>query len=257
MRNLRNILFVSGLLTSGASALGAEPAIQVVNEAGLAPARLEAVLQDFRAYAKRVYAYTHFGGAPVTLRITRKVPFGFYEDETVLLPPSDDRQAMIEDWVHELTHHATGHDSGFFFKEGIATHVAEAVLAQTGHVPQSWPNFGRSANQWAALFARRGQLQSLAKMLDAPGYRGSSPEEDFRSWQVYLAGASFCGWYVKTRGWDEFRAAFDAQEFPGAVKALETAWRASLRDEKDFDASSALPQGNRRYRGYSERLRPP
>lgn len=239
-------------------AFAAEPVISVVNEAQVPRAQLESILRDFRAYAARVYAYNHVAGTPVTLKLTRKVEFGFYQGGTVLLPPSDDRQAMIEDWVHELTHHATGHDSSFFFKEGIATHTLEAVLAQEHRVPQGWPNYGQSSDAWVSLYVQRKAQPPLAQALAWPGYQGDSPENDFRSWQVYNLGASFAGWYIQTRGYEAFRAAFKARAPKESPALLEKPWLDAVlaKNLPGFDPAKALPD-RERYRGYVERLQPP
>src|SRR5689334_1679800 len=104
------------------AAAAAAPDITIDNEAGLPPDELASVEKDFRAWAARVYAYHDATPGPVTVRITKKVPFGFYSKGTVLLPPDKDRWRMLDDFVHELTHHVTGHDSSFFMKEGASVH---------------------------------------------------------------------------------------------------------------------------------------
>src|SRR5690349_17553736 len=95
------------LLLVLATTAAAEPVIRVENEAGLPPAELDSIVRDFRDWAARVYRYHRVGNpAPVTLRLTREVPFGFYQGDTVMLPPSADRWEMLDNWVHELSHHA-------------------------------------------------------------------------------------------------------------------------------------------------------
>ena len=234
------------------------PEIRVENDASVPPAQLDSILRDFRAWGARVYAFNHaVPDAPVKLKLTHAVPFGFNVGDTVELPPSDDRAAMIEDWVHELTHHVTGHESSFFFKEGIATRTLDALFAEDGRVPQGWPNYGHSSDAWVALYQARGAGLPLADALAWPGYRGDSPEHDFRSWQVYNIASSFVGWYITRDGYDAFRAAF-AKQWPAEDSAaLEREWLAALRARKlaPFDAAAALPQG-RRYRYYAGRLAP-
>src|SRR5689334_4832276 len=56
--------------------------IKVDNDAHVPQPELDSILKDFRVWAVRVYAYNHVAHpAPVTLKLTRKVPFGFYEGE--------------------------------------------------------------------------------------------------------------------------------------------------------------------------------
>jgi len=239
-------------LTGAASA----PVIEVNNEAGVPPAELESILKDFRAYAARVYAYNHVANpAPVKLRLTRKAPFGFYEGDTVLLPPSNDRIAMLDDWVHELTHHATGHESSFFFKEGIAVHTLETLFGQDGRVPADWPQFGQTTDAWVAVYRARGQLLPLRDALAWESYR---PDDDFHSWQIYNLAGSFVGWYIGRYGYDEFRKAFAAEWPAQDSRQLEREWLAAIAAKKPapFDPAQVLPH-NSRYQGYIKRLTPP
>lgn len=239
-------------------AAAAAPVIEVENDAGVPAAELDSILHDFRAWAARVYGYHHADPGPVRLTLTRKVPFGFYQDRTVLLPPSKDRWEMLDNWVHELTHHATGHDSSFFFKEGIAVHTLEKLFAEEQRVPQTWPQFGRSTDAWVAVYAARGRLPKLADALGWPRYRGDTPDNDFRSWQIYNIAGSFCGWYIRRYGYGEFRKAF-AAEWPAQDSGeLEQAWLADIARRKPapFDPAGVLP-GRPRYRAYAERLKTP
>jgi len=231
----------------------AAPIIRVENDAGLPPAEIESVVKDFRAWAVRVYAYTRSEPGPVTLQLTRKVPFGFYRDRTVLMPPSKDRWEMLDNWVHELTHHATGHDSSFFFKEGIAVHTLEKLFAEEGRVPQTWPQFGQSTDAWVALYRARGKLPSLKQALTWPRYLR---EDDFGSWQIYNIAGSFVGWYLATYGHAAFHEAF-AQEWPEQDSGeLERRWLAALaaKKPKSFDPQAVLSR-TARYQAYARRLR--
>jgi hypothetical protein len=240
------------------AAHAAAPAIEVDNAAGVPPAELESILRDFRPWAERVYAYHQLADpAPVTLKLTRKVPFGFYRRGTVLLPPSKDRWEMLDNWVHELTHHATGHDSSFFFKEGLAVHTLEALFAQEGRVPATWPQFGQTTDAWVALYVARDRMPKLIDLLAWPRYLGDTPESDFRSWQVYNLAGSFCGWYLRRYGHAALREAF-AREWPAQdFGELQRAWLADVaaRRPPAFDPARVLPVKNPRYRGYAERLR--
>jgi hypothetical protein len=250
---VREIAAALVLTCTAAAALGDAPAIEVVNDAGVAPAEIDSIVADFRLWAARLYDYHGVTPKPVTLKLTKQVPFGFYRDGTVLLPPSADRQAMLEDWVHELTHHALGRDSSFFFREGAATHTVEALFARERMVPRGWPYFGRSCDAWVALFEQRGARLPLREALSWPGYlRG----KDFESWQVYLAGCSFIGWYRQQHGPAGFRAAFDAAAPAGDLARLEKDWLAAVRARRPpaFDPAATLP-ATRRYRAYADRLK--
>ena len=241
------------------AAQAANPVIEVDNDAAVPPTELNSILRDFRAWAARVYAYNHADPGPVTLELTRKVPFGFYQDRTVLLPPSADRWEMLDNWVHELTHHATGHDSSFFFKEGVAVHTLEKLFGEEGRVPRTWPQFGQTTDAWVALYVARGQMPKLADALTWPRYRGDTGEDDFRSWQIYNVAGSFCGWYIGRYGYDAFRDAF-VREWPQQDSGeLEQEWLAAVAERKPppFDPAGVLPRKNKRYRAYAERLKAP
>lgn len=237
-----------------AGALAAEPVIRVDNHANVPAAELDSILRDCRAWAARVYAYHGTDPGPVTLKLTRDVPFGFYRAGTVLMPPAKDRWELLDNWVHELTHHTLGHDSSFFFKEGAAVHTLEHLFAQEGRVPDTWPQFGQRTDAWVKLYAARGRLPKLGDALAWPRYRGATPEQDFRSWQIYNIGGSFVGWYLRRHGRAAFRQAF-ADEWPAQDSAaLERAWLASVAAAPDFDPAAVLP-GRPRYAEYARRLR--
>ena len=239
---------------------GVEPAIRVENEAAVPAAELDSILQDFRAWALRVYRYHRLADPPpVTLRLTRKVPFGFYRNGTVILPPSNDRWEMLDNWVHELAHHATGHDSSFFFKEGVAVHTLEALFGEEGRVPATWPQFGQRTDAWVALYAARGRLPKLRDALTWERYKGDTAADDFRSWQIYNVAGSFVGWYIGRYGYDAFRHAFEAEWPEQDSDALEREWLESLRRKKPagFDPAAVLPKNNKRYDEYARRLKPP
>jgi hypothetical protein len=247
-------------MTLAAAAQATEPVITVDNEANVPPAELESILRDFRAWAVRVYDYHRVRDPePVTLKLTRRVPFGFYRhDGTVLLPPSADRWEMLDNWVHELTHHAAGVDSSFFFKEGLSVHTLEALFAQEGRVPATWPQFGQTTDAWVALYVARGRMPKLHDALTWPRYLGATADDDFRSWQLYNIGGSFCGWYLRTYGHAALREAFD-REWPAQDSgALQRAWLADVAARKPaaFDPARVLPLKNPRYRAYAERLEP-
>ena len=256
MKPLIVMLLAALAAVPGATGPGVE--IRVVNEAGVPQAELESILGEFRLWAARVYGYIGNEPGPVTLKLSRRVPFGFYRDGTVLLPPSRDRWEMLDNWIHELSHHATGHDSSFFFKEGIAVHTLEKLFADAGRVPETWPQFGRSTDAWVLLYESRGRLPPLRDALGWEHYKGSTRDDDFRSWQVYNIAGSFTGWYLARHGRAHWRAAF-AAEWPAEDSAdLQRAWLAAIRARAPatFDPDKVLP-GTPRYRGYAERLKPP
>jgi hypothetical protein len=240
------------------AARAAAPVIEVENDAGVPPAELESILRDFRPWAERVYAYNQVGAPkPVTLKLTRKVRFGFHRNGTVWLPPSKNRWEMLDNWVHELTHHATGSDSSFFFKEGIAVHTLETLFALEGRVPATWPQFGQATDAWVAVYVARERMPKLDELLTWPRYLGATRDDDFRSWQVYNIAGSFCGWYIRRYGHAAFREAF-AREWPAQDSAgLQRAWLADIAAGKpaSFDPAKVLPVKNPRYRAYAERLR--
>ena len=255
---MRFYFCATALLACGLALADAPAEILVRNEAQVAQAELDSILKDFRVWAARVYGYNQVRQPrPVTLKLTRSVPFGFYRDNTVIMPPDEDRWEMLDNWVHELTHHATGHDSSFFFKEGIAVHTLEALFRQEGRVPQPWPQFGHSTDAWVNLYLQRGRLMKLADALAWPNYRGDTPDDDFRSWQIYNQAGSFIGWYIGRYGYPAFRESFKA-EWPREDSAtLEQEWLESVRAKKLplFDPAKVLPS-KARYRAYAERLNP-
>jgi len=188
--------------------------------------------------------------------ITRQVDIGYYTRPNVYLPPDDDPREMLETFVHELAHHATGHESSFFFKEGIATHTAEALFAEQGERIEGWPQYGIATDAWVSLFLQRGQLPALQSLVEKSGYDGSTREADFRSWQTYLVAASFIGWLIKNEGYDTFKSVFWEETLGERHAEWERRWLASIRQQglPPFDVAQALPQ-TARYAYYARRLR--
>jgi hypothetical protein len=255
----RALLLLLPALLAGASALAADTEIRiaVVNDADLPEAQLQAMVREYSGWARKVYRYNYVTQPrPVTLRLSRDAHVAMYGQGEVLMPPDDDPNEMLESWIHELTHHATGQDSSFFFKEGIATHTLEALFLRENRMPQGWANYGHTTDEWVSLFLQRGKLPPLKEALAWPHYQGDTADADFRSWQIYLAGGSFCGWYLSTYGYPHFREAF-VKEWPAEDSGvLEKAWLASVRAQKlkPFDPAKALPDSPR-YRAFVERLR--
>ncbi|HUS23780.1 MAG TPA: hypothetical protein VM369_02445 [Candidatus Binatia bacterium] len=258
MSGVTSALTLSLALVSFAAPADTRIVIRVQDDVGLPPAKLAAMVREYTHWAHLVYGYNEVHDpAPVTLHITRKVPVAMYGDGVVDLPPDDDAEEMLESWVHELTHHATGQDSSFFFKEGIATHTLEALLLRQRRVPAGWPNYGQACDAWVALYRERGRWIPLREALAWAHYDGSSAEADFRSWQLYNIAGSFVGWYVARHGYAHFREAF-RKEWPAEDSfRLEQAWLADVaaRKPERFDPAAALPPGER-YRGFATRLRP-
>lgn len=251
----RALILVLLLSTLAASAAAhTEVALHIDNRAGVPAQELAAIERDFRVWASRVYAYHDARPGPVTVRITNRVPFGFYSRGTVMLPPGE-RWNMLDDFVHEVTHHVTGHDSSFFLKEGTSVHTLEALFAREDRVPGTWPQFGRSTDAWVALYVARGRMLPLKEALSWPHYRGRSAEEDFRSWQIYNIAGSFTGWYRERYGQAALRGALKRGAPAQAIDELERAWLADIASRRpaSFDPAEVIPR-NRRYDGYVARL---
>jgi hypothetical protein len=256
LSDLRMLLAVLALSLAAATPM---PDIRVVNESALTPQDVDALLAGYRRWAERLFAYLQARDvAPITLVLTPRAHVGLYLDDRILMPPDDDRGEMEETWIHELTHHVTGHDSTYFFKEGIASHALEKLYAEEQRVPQGWPQYGANNDDWVRLFAARGELMPLARAMAWNGYDGSTAEQDYRSWQVYAIAASFAGWYVARYGMAEFLEAFRAGRTSRDVALLEREWRAALdhRTAPLPDPHTLLPE-RERYRYFASRLRPP
>lgn len=255
---LLSIALAAHALSLSAADAASAPEIRIRDEAGMGQARIDDLRAEFERSAGHIYTYLQRSPShPINVVITRRVPIGMYVGDEILLPP-DDNHGLLETWLHELTHEVTGHDSAFLLKEGIATHVVEAVLAESGQIPQGWPNYGVSADDWAHLYSERGQLEPLARLLARSGYDGSSAYADYRSWQAYLVGGSFCGWLIRTQGLDAFRQAFDHPYPIPHLDRQERAWLVWLRAKplRHFDPAEQLPQGAR-YQNYALRLTAP
>lgn len=230
--------------------------IRVVNEAGLSQPQIAAMLREYRAWAQRVYTYNRVQQPlPVNLVITQHVAIGYYWEPNVYLPVSD-ADEMLETWIHELAHHATGHQSSFFFKEGIAAHTLEKLFTEDGRIPQGFPQYGQPNDVWVRLFLEREQLPPLRRLMALHGYDVSTREADFRSWQTYIVGASFVGWLIRTQGYAAFSEAFREEQLGARAAELERGWRETIRAQGfvAFDPADYLPS-SARYRHYAERLR--
>ncbi len=252
---MRPALLLLSLLVSTSAAAAAE--IRIVNEAGLPAASIGRLQADFARWAARVYRYNRVDAPlPVTLRLTRAVDIGYYTRPVVYLPADEDAEDMRETFVHELAHHATGHESSFFFKEGIATATAEAVFAEQGLQIEGWPQYGVSTDAWVNLFLQRGALPPLQSLVEKIGYDGSSREAEFRSWQTYLVAASFLRWLIEHEGYDTFRSVFWEETLGPKGAEWERRWLADLKARAlpPFDVAAALPS-SARYAYYARRLR--
>lgn len=250
------LLFLLSLATG--TALAAPP-LTLINEARLPAGEITQLRRDYQPWAERLYRYHRLARpAPVNVLITRRVSIGYYTRPTIYLPPDDDPREMLETFVHELAHHATGHESTFFFKEGIATHTAERLFAEQGERIEGWPQYGVSTDAWVNLFQQRGQLPPLQVLIDTPGYDGSTREADFRSWQAYLIAASFIGWLIEHEGYDTFARVFWEETLGERHAAWERRWLTHIQAQKlaPFDVARTLPN-TARYRDYGRRLKPP
>lgn len=230
--------------------------IRIVNDAALPATQISALRVDYAAWAERVYRYHHLTRPlPVNLVISRAVHIGYYQRPTVYLPPNDDPNEMLETFVHELSHHATGHESSYFFKEGIATQTTEALFAEDGRIPQGWPQYGVTTDAWVNLFLQRGELPELGSLVEKEGYDNSSRAADYRSWQTYLIASSFLGWLIQHEGYGAFRSVFAAETLGSRIAEFQQRWLASIKAQKLplFDAAAELPK-MARYRYYARRL---
>lgn len=230
--------------------------IRVIDETRMAPARRTRVETEFRRWAPRVYSYLGVARPlPLNLVFTDRIGIGYYARPNLYVPPSDELE-MLETWIHELAHHATGHQSNFFFKEGVATHTLEALFLRENRVPLGFPQYGQTNDAWVQLFLARDRVPPLADLMAQQRYDGRSAESDFRSWQVYVIAASFVGWLIRNEGLDAFRRVFDAESLGADGTGWERRWReALLRSPRvDFDPAMHLPD-RPRYRRYVERLR--
>ena len=231
--------------------------IRVVDETGMPAQQRARVEAEFRRWAPRVYDYLDVSDPlPLNLVFTHRIGIGYYARPNLYVPPSDELE-MLETWVHELAHHATGHQSNFFFKEGIATHTLEALFAQETRVPLGFPQYGQSNDDWVRLFLSRGLLPPLAELMAQQRYDGRTADTDFHSWQVYVIAASFVGWLIRNEGLNTFQRVFDAESLGAEGAAWERRWRASLDAQRprEFDPAQHLPN-TPRYRAWTQRLRP-
>ena len=245
------------LLLLPLTAPAAAPVIRMVNDAKLPAPQISQMQRDYAQWATRVYRYHHLANpAPVNLVISRQVDIGYYQRPNVYLPPDDDPREMLETFVHELAHHATGHESTFFFKEGIATATAEALFAEDGRQIEGWPQYGVSTDAWVNLFVQRGELPRLQTLVEKTGYDGSSRDAEFRSWQTYIVAASFLRWLIEHEGYDAFKSVFWEETLGPQGAEWERRWLADIKARAlpPFDVVQALPQ-TARYAYYARRLR--
>ena len=249
---------VSAALALGLVAtLASAQELRILDQAGAGKANIAALRARLTPWTPRVYQYLHSGDlAPIQLVLTRDAGPGLHVEDKILISPDD--HELLETWIHELAHHVTGHDSSFFFKEGIATHTLEALFAQDHRVPLGWPQYGQSNDAWVNLFLLRGQMQSLGEAMGREEYQGFPPEKDFRSWQIYCIAGSFVGWLIRSEGYGAFRRAFDEESLGERGAELEQAWLNYIRHQNPaaFEPMDYLPDG-RRYRGFAQRLKPP
>lgn len=250
------VLLLLGLHAPSFAAPSPAGEIRVIDETGMAAERRARVEAEFRRWAPRVYDYLGVDRPlPLNLVFTDRIGIGYYARPDLYVPPSDELE-MLETWIHELAHHATGHQSNFFFKEGVATHTLEALFLRENLVPQGFPQYGQTNDAWVRLFLARDRVPPLADLMAQQRYDGRTAESDFRSWQVYVIAASFVGWLIRNEGLDAFQRVFDAESLGAEGAAWERRWREALQRSPrvDFDPATHLPD-RPRYRRYVERLR--
>jgi len=160
---------------------------------------------------------------------------------------------MEEDYLHELGHHATGHDSTFCFKEGMAVYTVEVILESEGRVVRAWPFFGRSTSDWVAYCDAHGLRLPLERALSWPGFSNATPARDFLSWQVYIIAGSVCRWYAAQYGARELARCLARRRFLRATGELESEWLRTVGAEGDsaFDPIYQFP-GSPRYARFIE-----
>lgn len=239
------------------SLVRAEPLFSIVNEARLPAEQIERMQREYAPWAERVYRYNQVSDPlPARLLITRRAGFGYYLRPTVYLPPAHEDE-MLETWVHELAHHATGHDSSFFFKEGIAVNTLEKLFLEDGRIPQGFPQYGQSNDAWVNQFLLSDRMPPLGAAVAQKEYDGSSRDNDFRSWQIYIVAGAFVGWLIETHGYDRFREVFRNEKLGAPGAEWEARWLEHIRAQKlaSFDAAEYLPR-RERYRYYARQLQP-
>lgn len=231
--------------------------IRVIDELHMAPAQRAQIETEFRRWAPKVYAYLGVNQPlPVNLVFTDRIGIGYYARPNLYVPPAD-ADEMLETWVHELAHHATGHQSNFFFKEGVATHTLEALFLREGRgVPLGFPQYGQTNDAWVRRFDQSGELPPLSSLMAQQRYDSRSAEREFRSWQVYVIAASFTAWLIRNHGLSAFYAAFDAESLSEHAADWEARWLAQIRAQPEarFDPAQILP-AKPRYQRWAQRLR--
>ena len=96
---------------------------------------------------------------------------------------------------------------------------------------------------------------TLDDLMPLQRYDGRTPQSDFRSWQVYVIGASFVGWLIRNQGLQTFHDVFGAESLGPRGADWERRWRADIRaaNHPPFDPMRHLPDRTR-YRRYAARL---
>ena len=233
-----------------------KPVVNIVNEAQLPTDVYRDIREKILYWTPKVYAYNQNNPGPVTCILTNNRGVGSCYRGTIHVPAFFRPQSIVETYIHELGHHATGSRSLFFFKEGIATATLEVVLEQENRIPDTWPQYGQTNDNWVRLFMEKNEILPLNDLINWPGYMGGSRMGDYRSWQVYVVGGSFAKWYINAYGYELFRKSFRNKKFHKSHDELEKEWKAFLGKAKftAFFPGDYLPN-SARYDYFIERLR--
>ncbi|WP_372370628.1 hypothetical protein [Candidatus Uabimicrobium sp. HlEnr_7] len=213
----------------------AEISVNIVNEAQLSEELLQQITKKILYWTPKVYAYNYADPGPVTCILTNNRGVGTYYRRTIHLPAFFRPQSIVETYIHELGHHATGTRSRMFFKEGIATATLEVVLEEENQIPDTWPQYGQTNDNWARLLLKKKAMVPLEELINWAGFQGGSDAGDFGSWQVYTIGGSFIKWYISKYGYKMFRASFRNRKFHKSHRELEKEWKNFLGDVSKID----------------------
>ncbi|BBM87955.1 hypothetical protein [Candidatus Uabimicrobium amorphum] len=259
----RNVIYLLLVLLLGCSGhdkknirLQKKPVVRIVNEAQLPQELYRDLREQILYWTPKVYTYNNANPGPVICILTNRQGVGTCYRGTIRVPAFFRPQSIVETYIHELGHHATGSKSLFFFKEGIATATLEVVLEEENRIPDTWPQYGQTNDNWVRLFIKKNEILPLDEIINWAGYMGGSRMGDYRSWQVYVVGGSFVKWYINTYGYALFRKSFHNKKFHKSHQELEKEWKSFLKEEKlvAFYPGDYLPN-SRRYDYFIKRLR--
>lgn len=231
--------------------------VRIINEAKIDKNLFLFIKKKLLYWTPKVYEYNFANPRPATTLITYSHGIGIYFRKKIYLPASFRTQGIIQTYIHELTHHATGPGSNMFFREGIATATLEVLLEKENRIADTWPQFGQTNSNWVRLFLEKKDMLSLDKLVKWPGYMGGG-ENGFRSWQLYVVAGAFIRWYIDVYGYDTFRKAFEEKKLHKANNILQKEWFLFLNKQpfESFSPENYLPN-TQRYQYIIKRLGTP